>query len=59
MLAIHADQVYSIGTVNRAPQPVLRARDLRNVPEAALFGYSPTSMLGVYMPDTFWRDQES
>ena len=59
MLAIHADQVYSIGTVNRAPQPILRARDLRNVPEEALFGYSPTSMLGVYMPDTFWRDQES
>ncbi len=58
MLSIHADQVYSIGTVNRAPQPILRARDLRNVPENALFGYKPTSMLGVYMPDTFWLDRE-
>ncbi len=58
MLAIHADQVFSIGTVNGAPQPILRARDLRNVPESALFGYAPTSMLGVYNPDTFWRDTE-
>ncbi len=58
MLQIHADQVYSIGTVNGAPQPILRARNLRNVPDSALFSYSPTSMLGVYMPDTFWRDPE-
>ncbi len=56
MLQINADQVFSIGTVNGAPQPVLRARDLRNVPESGLFGYRPTSMLGVYNPDTFWRD---
>ncbi|WP_236638048.1 ABC transporter substrate-binding protein [Mangrovicoccus ximenensis] len=58
MLAIHADQVFSIGTVCNAPQPVLRARDLRNVPEEAYFGYSPTSMLGIYNPDTFWRDTD-
>jgi peptide/nickel transport system substrate-binding protein len=58
MLSIHADQVFSIGTISGALQPVLRARDLRNVPEAALFGYKPTSMLGVYNPDTFWRDQD-
>ncbi len=58
MLGIHADQVYSIGTINRAPQPILRARDLRNVPESALYSYSPTSMLGIYNPDTFWRDSE-
>ena len=42
--------------MNRAPQPILRARDLRNVPETALYSYSPTSMLGVYNPDIFWRD---
>lgn len=59
MLAIHADQVFSIGTVNQAPQPILRARDLRNVPEDAIFGYAPTSMLGVYNPDIFWRDTEA
>ncbi|MEM6824089.1 MAG: ABC transporter substrate-binding protein [Pseudomonadota bacterium] len=56
MLALHADQVFSIGTVKGAPQPIVRARDLRNVPDEALFGYRPTSMLGVYNPDTFWRD---
>ena len=58
MLQMHADQVFSIGTINGAPQPILRARDLRNVPESGLFGYAPTSMLGVYMPDTFWREGE-
>ena len=58
MLTIHADQVYSIGTINRAPQPILRARDLRNIPESALYSYAPTSMLGVYNPDIFWRDSE-
>ena len=58
MLQIHADQVYSIGTVNGAPAPVLRARALRNVPETGLLGYAPTSFLGAYNPDTYWWDPE-
>ncbi len=58
MLAIHADQVYSIGTVNGALQPVARSSRLRNIPETALFGFEPTSYLGVYMPDTFWLEDE-
>ncbi|MEI4471232.1 ABC transporter substrate-binding protein [Frigidibacter sp. MR17.24] len=59
MLAIHADQVFTIGTVNSAPQPLLHRADLRNIPEKGLMGYLPTSLLGVYMPDTFWFDAES
>lgn len=57
MLAIHADQVFSIGTVNGAPQPVVRTARLRNMPEAELIGFQPTSILGIYMPDTFWLEE--
>jgi len=56
MLAIHADQVFSIGTVNGSLQPVVRSARLRNVPDSALLGFAPTSYLGVYMPDTFWYE---
>jgi peptide/nickel transport system substrate-binding protein len=58
MLSLHAEQVFTIGTVNGVPQPVVRARALRNVPDRALMGFQPTSVLGVYMPDTFWLDRE-
>ena len=57
MLAIHADQVFTIGTVNGAKQPVVRAAKLQNLPETGLIGYQPTSVLGIYMPDTFWLDE--
>lgn len=56
MLQIRADQVYSIGTINSALQPVVYARRMRNVPEKALYGYDPTSYYGVYMPDTFFYE---
>lgn len=56
MLAIHADQVFTIGTVNGAKLPVVRAAALQNVPENGLIGFQPTSLLGIYMPDTFWLD---
>jgi len=54
MLEIQADQVFSIGTVNGALQPVVKSRQLQNVPEEGLYGFAPMSYLGVYMPDTFW-----
>ena len=56
MLGIHADQVFSIGTVNESLQPVLRSSRLRNVPDNGLIGFAPTSYLGIYMPDTFWYE---
>ncbi|MFO1175195.1 MAG: ABC transporter substrate-binding protein [Paracoccaceae bacterium] len=59
MLAIRADEVFSIGTVNGTLQPVLHSAHLRNVPDKALFGFDPTSYLGVYMPDTFWLREEA
>ena len=57
MLSIHADQVFTIGTVNGAKQPVVRSSHLRNMPDTGLIGFQPTSLLGVYMPDTFWFEQ--
>jgi len=59
MLEIQADQVFSIGTVNGALQPVVKSRQLQNVPEDGLFGFAPMSYLGVYMPDTFWLKDKS
>ena len=58
MLAIHADQVFSIGTVNGGLQPVARSSSLRNIPDEGLYGFQPMSYLGVYMPDTFWLDKQ-
>ncbi|MTH77902.1 ABC transporter substrate-binding protein [Paracoccus aestuariivivens] len=59
MLAIHADQVFTIGTVNGAKQPVVRAKQLQNLPDTGLIGFQPTSILGIYMPDTFWLKDEA
>lgn len=56
MLTIRAEQVFTIGTVNGALQPVVRAKSMRNLPEKALYGFAPTSYLGVYQPDSLWFD---
>lgn len=57
MLALRADQVLTIGTINASLQPVVRSSRLRNVPEDGLFGFLPTSFLGAYLPDTFFYDE--
>ena len=54
MLQIHADQVFTIGTVNGVPQPVIVNNRLRNVPEEGLYNWEPGSYFGIYQPDTFW-----
>ena len=58
MLDIYSQQVFSIGIVNAARQPILHSSRLRNVPEQGLYGFDPTSYLGVYMPDAFWYGVE-
>ena len=54
MLAINADQVFTIGIVNGTQQPVVIKDAMRNVPEKGLFGFEPSAYFGIYMPDTFW-----
>ncbi|RFC63949.1 ABC transporter substrate-binding protein [Mesorhizobium denitrificans] len=60
ILALYADQVFSIGFVNTTPQPVLRSTYLQNFPKEAFFGFDPTAYFGTLSPDTFWlSDQEA
>ncbi len=54
MLAIHAEQQFSIGVVCAVPQPVIARVTLRNVPEKGVYNWDPGAFFGIYRPDTFW-----
>ncbi len=56
MLAIHADQVFTIGIVTRTLQPVVVRDSLRNVPKEGIYSWDPGAYFGMYRPDTFWFD---
>ena len=58
MLAIYADQVFSIGTVNGVPQPVVVTDGLKNVPKKGIYSWEPSAYFGIYRPDTFWLTAE-
>jgi peptide/nickel transport system substrate-binding protein len=54
MLEQYADNVFTIGTVNGVPQPIVVRSTLRNVPEKGVFSWDPGAHFGMYKPDTFW-----
>ncbi|MGF1552663.1 MAG: ABC transporter substrate-binding protein [Paracoccaceae bacterium] len=54
MLDIHAREVFVIGTVARAPQPVVADARLRNVPADALYTWDPGAQMGIHRMDEFW-----
>ena len=54
MLAIHADQQFSIGVVNNVMQPVVVSNSLKNVPDKGMYNWDPGAFFGIYRPDTFW-----
>lgn len=56
MLAIHADQVFSIGIIRGVPQPVVVSGHLRNVPEKGIYNWEPGAHFGMHRMDTFWFD---
>jgi len=56
MLAIDSQQVFSIGIVSRAPQPIVVGNAVRNVPADGVYSWDPGAYLGMYHPDTFWID---
>jgi peptide/nickel transport system substrate-binding protein len=56
MLGIHAEQVYTIGIVTRALQPVVVSNALRNVPADGIYSWDPGAYFGFYHTDTFWFD---
>lgn len=58
MLAIRADQAFSVGTVRAVPQPVVVNVNLRNVPVQGLYNWEPGAHFGVYHPDTFWFEEK-
>ncbi len=56
MLKIHAEQVYGIGILAQAPQPVVVSNRLRNVPEKAIWAWDPGAHFGVHRMDEFYFD---
>ena len=54
---IHADQVFAIGLLSGARQPVVVNNDLMNVPEAGIWAWSPGAHFGIHRPDEFWFDR--
>jgi peptide/nickel transport system substrate-binding protein len=56
MLAIDADQVFTIGLIGAVPQPVVVNDRLRNVPVEGVYNWDPGAHFGIYQPDTFWWD---
>lgn len=59
MLAINADQLFTIGVINGTLQPIVTSRELRNVPAEGLYSFEPGAFLGRYMPDAFWFDRKT
>lgn len=57
MLAIHADQVFGIGLVSSAPQPVVVSSALRNLPAEAVFAWEPGAHFGVHRIDELFFDR--
>jgi peptide/nickel transport system substrate-binding protein len=56
MLAIHAEQLFTIGIVAGVPQPVVVANRLRNVPRDGIYNWDPGAFFGIYRPDLFWLE---
>lgn len=54
MLAINAEQVYSIGLIASVKQPVVVSNRLRNVPTEGIYNFDPGAFFGIYRPDLFW-----
>lgn len=54
MLNIHADQLYAIGILNGAPQPIVVSNRLRNVPQQAMWAWEPGAHFGIHRPDEFF-----
>ena len=56
MLSIHAQQLFCIGTVARAPVPMIHAANLKNVPTTGIYAWDPGGQLGVHRMDEFYFD---
>ncbi|MCG8594066.1 MAG: ABC transporter substrate-binding protein [Kiloniellales bacterium] len=58
ILEIHADQVFTLGTVSAIPQPVVVNKRLRNLPKKGIYSWYPGSFFGTYRLDHAWLEPE-
>ncbi len=58
MLALHAEQQFTIGVVAGVKQPVVVKHGLKNVPEKGVYNWDPGAQLGIHRPDLFWLAKE-
>ena len=56
MLKIHADNVFGIGILAEAPQPVVVSNRLKNVPQSAIWAWDPGAHFGIHRMDEFYFD---
>ena len=54
MLQIHAEEMYAIGILAEAPQPVVVSKRLVNVPTVGLWAWEPGAHFGIHRMDEFW-----
>ncbi|GMG83797.1 ABC transporter substrate-binding protein [Paralimibaculum aggregatum] len=59
MLAIHAREIFVIGTVARAPIPIVADARLRNFPAEALYAWDPGAQIGMQRIDELWLEPAS
>jgi peptide/nickel transport system substrate-binding protein len=56
ILRNHAENLWCIGTISGALQPIVVRNGLQGLPTKALYSWEPTAMLGVYRVDEiFWN----
>ncbi len=58
MLSIHAEEIYGIGVLSEAPQPVVVNKRLRNVPEEGIWAFEPGAHFGIHRIDEFYFDEQ-
>lgn len=58
ILKLHADNVFVIGLVNSAKQPIVISNKLRNIPAKGIYNWHPGAYFGIYRPATFWFADE-
>ena len=56
MLEINTRNVFSIGLIAGALQPVVVSDRLRNVPQDGVYNWDPGAHFGIYRPDLFWLE---
>jgi peptide/nickel transport system substrate-binding protein len=54
MLNIHAEQLFGIGILSGAPQPVVVNKRLRNIPAVGNWAWDPGAHFGMYRIDEFY-----